>query len=366
MKKIFTILLCLSLLLSMSACGGSGSSAASSAPAGTGGETATDAPVEAGDSLESSLVLYSSMTENDLSNLLDGFSAIYPDVEVEVVNGSAGELTARIAAEAGNPQGDIMWGGLNTGDGDVHTDIFEHWLSDYEQDIPPEYQSPNGFYNMDHLSTVVFCVNTDLEAELGLNITGYADLLDPALNGKIVFSDPNSSSAAWNNVGNIMTVFGEDSDEAWTYIENLIKNGLVISTSSSVCFKAVADGEYVVGLTYEDGASTLLKSGATNIKMVYPEEGASAFAFGCAVIKGAPHPQAAKAMVNYLMSPEGQSGLGNALGTLRFTNPNAAYESPYLPSDDEINWVIRDNEWLSANKENVLNHWNELFTAING
>jgi len=306
------------------------------------------------------------MTENDLSNLLDGFSAIYPDVEVEVVNGSAGELTARIAAEAGNPQGDIMWGGLNTGDGDVHTDIFEHWLSDYEQDIPPEYQSPNGFYNMDHLSTVVFCVNTDLEAELGLNITSYADLLDPALNGKIVFSDPNSSSAAWNNVGNIMTVFGEDSDEAWTYIENLIKNGLVISTSSSVCFKAVADGEYVVGLTYEDGASTLLKSGATNIKMVYPEEGASAFAFGCAVIKGAPHPQAAKAMVNYLMSPEGQSGLGNALGTLRFTNPNAAYESPYLPSDDEINWVIRDNEWLSANKENVLNHWNELFTAING
>ena len=367
MKKIFTILLCISLLLSMSACGGgSGSSAASSAPAGTGGETATDAPVEAGDSLESSLVLYSSMTENDLSNLLDGFSAIYPDVEVEVVNGSAGELTARIAAEAGNPQGDIMWGGLNTGDGDVHTGIFEHWLSDYEQDIPPEYQSPNGFYNMDHLSTVVFCVNTDLEAELGLNITGYADLLDPALNGKIVFSDPNSSSAAWNNVGNIMTVFGEDSDEAWTYIENLIKNGLVISTSSSVCFKAVADGEYVVGLTYEDGASTLLKSGATNIKMVYPEEGASAFAFGCAVIKGSPHPQAAKAMVNYLMSPEGQSGLGNALGTLRFTNPNAAYESPYLPSDDEINWVIRDNEWLSENKENVLNHWNELFTAING
>lgn len=141
---------------------------------------------------------------------------------------------------------------------------------------------------------------------------------------------------------------------------------MVIATSSSVCFKSVADGEYVVGLTYEDGASTLLKSGATNIKMVYPEEGTSAFSFGCAVIKGAPHEAAAKAMVNYLMSPEGQSSLGNALGTLRFTNPKAEYESPYLLADSEVKWVDRDNDWLNENKDSILERWNELYTSTNG
>lgn len=315
--------------------------------------------------LGGSLVLYSSMTENDLDNLLSGFREVYPDIEVEVVNGSAGELTARIAAESGNPQGDIMWGGLNSGDGDIYGDIFESWLTEYESDLPETYQSPNGYYNLDHLSTIVFCVNTELEEELGLNITGYEDLLDPALKGRIVFSDPNSSSAAWNNLSNIMTVFGEDSDEAWKYVEGLMNNGLVISTSSSVCFKAVADGEYVVGLTYEDGAATLPKSGATNVKLVYPLEGASGFAFGCAVMKGAKNMDNAKAMVHYLMSPEGQTYLGNALGTLRFTNPKADYESPYLPNDSEINWVVRDNKWLSDNKEQILEHWNSIYTSVN-
>jgi len=360
MKKLIATMLCLSFLMFVG-CG------SVSGPASSSGGTAPAETSEQSDkSLSGPLILYSSMTENDLDNLLKGFGELYPDIEIEVVNGSAGELTARIAAEAGNPQGDVMWGGLNSGDGDIYSDIFEHWVTEYEADLPDAYKSPNGYYNMDHLSTIVFCVNTDLEKELGLDITGYSDLLDPKLKGKIVLSDPNSSSAAWNNLANIMTVFGEDSDEAWDYIEKLLRNDIVISTSSSVCFKAVADGEYVVGLTYEDGASTLLKAGATNIKMVYPEEGASGFAFGCAVIKGAPHMEAAKAMVNYLMSPEGQTYLGNALGTLRFTNPKAKYESPYLPDDSEINWVIRDNNWLRNNKENILKKWNELYTNIRG
>lgn len=312
------------------------------------------------------LVLYSSMTENDLNNLVEYFCEKYPNVNVEIVNGSMGELTARISAERNNPQGDVMWGGLSNCDGDVYSDLFEHWLSDYEEEIMAAYRSDNGFYNYNHLSTTVFCVNTDLEKKLGIEIKGYADLLNPALKGKIVFSDPNSSSAAWNNLCNIMAVYGNDSEEAWNLIEGLLKNGMVIGPSSSVCFKSVLAGEYVVGLTYEDGASTLLKSGATNIKMVYPEEGASACANAAAIIKGAPHLEAAKAMINFLASAEGQSKLGNALGTVRFTNANAQYHTPYLPVSSEIKWVYRDTEWLIENKAQILKHWNDLYVSIKG
>ena len=79
----------------------------------------------------------------------------------------------------------------------------------------------------------------ELEKELGLNIQSYEDLLDPALKGRIVLSDPNSSSAAWNNMCNIFAVYGYDTQEAWDYLRALLENGLVISTSSSVCFKSV-------------------------------------------------------------------------------------------------------------------------------
>lgn len=315
--------------------------------------------------IENKLVLYSSMTENDLNNLIELFNAKYPDCEVEVVNGSAGELLARITAEKGNPQGDMMWGGLGNSDGDTHKDIFEHWLSEYEDEVIPDFKSTNGFYNLDHLSTCVFCVNTQLEKELGLNIKGYADLLDPKLKGRIVFSNPNSSSAAWNNVCNIMSVFGKDSPEAWDYMTKLMKNGLIVSVSSSVCFKSVETGEYVAGITYEDGAATLLKSGAKNIRMVYPEEGTSAAALGCAVVAGAPHPKAAKAMVTFLMSKEGQDELGKALGTLRMTNSRANFESPYLPKTSEVKWVSRDVNWMIENKAQVLDHWNKIYAEIN-
>src|SRR5699024_9566585 len=291
---------------------------------------------------QGNLVLYSSMTENDITNLLEGFGEEYPDIDVEVVNGSAGELTARIGAESNNPQGDIMWGGLSNSDGDVHSDLFEHWLSDHEDEVMDEYKSNNGYYNLDHLSSVVFAVNTDLEEELGLEINAYEDLLDPKLKGSIIISDPNSSSAAWNNISNIMSVYGNDTEESWNYIESLMKNDIVISTSSSNAFKDVEVGEYVVGMTYEDGVSTLLKSGAENIKMVYPKEGSSASAFGCAVIKDASNMEAAKAMVNDIMSKEGQNYLGEKLGTIRFTNRNAEYETPYLPETSEVNWVDRD------------------------
>ena len=309
------------------------------------------------------LVLYSSMTDNDIDNLIEAFNEVYPDVEVEVVNGSAGELQARTRAEAGNPQGDVQWGGLSPSDGSANDDIYALYTSPYEDDLPADYKSHNGRYNQDHLSTICFCVNVELEKELGLEIRTYEDLLNPALKGRIVLSDPNSSSAAWNNVCNIFAVYGYDSDEAWAIMRGLLENGLVISTSSSVCFKAVDSGEYVVGLTYEDGADTLLKAGSDRIRIQYPENGASGTTMGCAMIENCPHPEAAKAMINFLMSPEGQQALATRLETLRFTNPKAKYEIKYLPPDDTIKWVPRDTAWLTAHKAELLKKWNEIYAA---
>src|SRR5699024_8512608 len=81
---------------------------------------------------ENHLVLYSSMTDNDLNVFTDIVTAEFPDIDIEIVNGSAGELTTRIQSEAGNPQGDMMWGGLDTADGDRYSDIFRSEEHTYE------------------------------------------------------------------------------------------------------------------------------------------------------------------------------------------------------------------------------------------
>jgi len=202
-KKFLAILLTAIMVLSLVGCGSktktptNDSNGTGNADKGT--EQTTNEPAET-EELGDKLVFYSSMTDEDIEAVIEGFNALYPDIEIEVVNGSAGELIARITAEADNPQGDVMWGGLPQTDGDSYADIFEPYISENEDEIYDAYKTNNGFYNYAHLSTVAFCVNTELEKELGIEIKGYKDLLNPALKGRIVFSDPNSSSAAWNNI----------------------------------------------------------------------------------------------------------------------------------------------------------------------
>ena len=375
MKKLLSLILVGAMTFALVACGSSSSTTQQSAaePASsteaeagdTAAETTSTEPEASAEDLGTELVLYSSMTESDLDALLTCFNEVYPDINVEVVNGSAGELTARIRGEASNPVGDVVWGGMANSDGDVNADIYEAWLSPYDAENGDGFQSTNGLYSMDHLTTVVFCINKKLEEELGFEIKSYEDLIRPELKGKIVFSDPNSSSAAWNNLSNIMSVYGNDTEESWAYIEQLIPN-LVVAGSSSACFKNVDQGEYVVGLTYEDGAVKLLQDGSENIRLQYPEEGTSATVMGTALIKGAPHEAAAKAMINFICSAEGQTAMAAYMqGTLRFTNKN--YEVPadawLLPTSD-IKWVERDVEYLTANKEAILEHWNELMGKV--
>lgn len=371
MKKILALVMALCMMFALCACGSTTEAPAAEAPAEA---PAAEAPAEevVEEDLGDTLVLYSTMTDADLEAMLSCFNEVYPDIEVEVVSGGIGELTTRIQAEAGNPQGDVVWGGLADSDGTQYADLFEQWVSDHDDESMEGYSTPNGCYSMDHLSTICFCVNTELEAELGLNIQSYEDLLDPALKGKIVISDPSSSSAAWNNLCNIFSVYGIDTEESWNYIDALLEN-MVVVEKSSVCFNSVSDGEYVVGLTYEDGAIKLNQSAAelgteavTEVR--YPSNGTSASAFGMAVIKDAPHMAAAKAFVNFVCSAEGQSALAEYMeGTLRFTNAN--YTTPdnaWLTASGDMTWVIRDVPTLTEQKADLLAKWAEHVAAVQG
>ena len=99
-------------------------------------------------------------------------------------------------------------------------------------------------------------INTDLIGDIEVN--GYADLLNPELKGKIVFADPQASSSSFEHLVNMLYAMGTDGQpNGWDYVREFCKqlpNGCV--NSSSAVYKGVADGEYAVGLTFEQGAAT--------------------------------------------------------------------------------------------------------------
>ena len=75
------------------------------------------------------------------------------------------------------------------------------------------------------------------------------------MKGKIIMADPSASSSAYRQFHTILALMGDEfgDDKSWEYLDQLIANtDGVITTSSSTVFKSVINGEYVVGLTYEN------------------------------------------------------------------------------------------------------------------
>ena len=66
---------------------------------------------------------------------------------------------------------------------------------------------------------------------------------------------------------------GGDTEEGWEYVRKFCDqlDGKILGGSSAV-YKGVADGEYTVGLTFEQGSAQYVGAGAP-VKTVYMEEG---------------------------------------------------------------------------------------------
>ncbi len=362
-KKVLAILLTAAMVFALAACGSSGGEKKEEAAPEGEAEEATEetaeeeATGEAPAELSGDLVVYTSAPEADNNTLLDGFGALYPDLNIELIEGNQGEGIARLQAEAGNPTIDVTYTGINESDGQVYADLYEPYVSPKNAELPETMQS-NGFYNYNLISLCCICVNKDLAKELGVEITGYESLTDPKMKGKFIFADPTESSSAWNNVSNIFADYGYDSDEAWDLLERLLANGMVFGSSGD-CFNAVANGEYVAGITYEAGPLTLIQQGVDNIEVVYPVEGAGGFLFASAVVKDAPHMEAAKALVDWLTSLEGQQVQVDLGSTQRRIADGLDLSNSVVPEVDEI--VPRDIDWLIENKEAMIEKWKELY-----
>lgn len=349
-KRVLAMLLSGLMVMSLAACGGSSSDSSDE-----GGEEAAG--------ISGDLVVYSSAPEADNESLEEGFNEIYPDVNIEFVQGNQGEGIARVQAEADAPTIDVFYTGINDTDGDTYKDLFEEYVSPSNEDLEEQYQS-NGYYNYNIVSTCCICVNRDLAAELGVEITGYESLTDPALKGKVIFSNPTASSAAWNNMCTIFANYGYDSDKSWDLVDRLLANGLIVTDSSSQCFNDVQTGEYVAGITYEGGPIDLLSNGATNIDIVYPIEGTGGSIFGSAIIKNAKNMDNAKALVDWLTSKEGQQTQLDMGSPQRKIADGLDFSATYIPTLDRP-LVARDMEWLIANKEAMLEKWTELYSKYN-
>ncbi|WP_066191053.1 ABC transporter substrate-binding protein [Gracilibacillus timonensis] len=312
-----------------------------------------------GEEDENKLVVYSPNSEDIINTIIPMFEQ-ETDIEVELVSAGTGELLKRIETEAGNPNGDIMFGGSKAqmlG----QAGLFEEYTSANNDKMLSDHQNVDGFLTPYGADGSVILVNTDLIGDIEIN--GYEDLLNPELKGKIAGADPASSSSAFAQLTNMLMAMGGDysSDEGWSYVEELVRNmdGKVASGSGAV-HKGVADGEYTVGLTYEDPALSYVRDGAP-VEVIYPEEGAVFLDAGVEIIKDAKHMDNAKAFVDFITSEKAQNAFAQEL-TIRSLGKDvevADYKKPF----DEINVIQEDEEYVEENRNEIVDKYKDVFTG---
>ncbi len=353
MKKFFKLLMIALLACSLAACGGK-----SEEP--SGGDEPT---VGGGD-----LIIYSPNSD-PLIEVAYTFGEKY-GINVEVVSAGTGECLERISAEKDNPQGDVMYGGMNYANSykEEYVPLFEQYVAAGDDKLPEAYQNFNGItthYCLD--GSAALLVNIEEYEKLGLNIDdfdSYADLLQPELKGKIAMGDPANSSSAWAELTNMLLVMGDEpyDEKAWEWVGEFIKNldGVQLSSSSAI-YKGTVQGEYVVGVSYEDPCVGLLVDGATNVRLVYPSEGAVWLPAGVAIIKNAPNMDNAKLFLDWLISDEGQNEVAKT--TARPVNPAIANTAKEMTPFSQINVKYEDMALCGSNKGAWQTRWTEMFTA---
>jgi iron(III) transport system substrate-binding protein len=229
-------------------------------------------------------------------------------IHVNVVGAGTGELAARIKAEKEAPQADVLWGGgAPTYQGIL--DLLQPYEHPYMDVVPSWSRDPQNRWHGSIMFPMVIIYNPKLVAPEDAPKT-WDDLLKPEFKGRIAHADPTKSGSAFTALTIQLAVKGGDNDQGWAWQKRFVENldGKLLGSSSGT-YKGVSDGEYAVGITYEEGALRYYRSGA-DLEVVYPEDGTINFPIPIAVIKNCPDPESAQAFVDFILSKDVQSRMG--------------------------------------------------------
>ncbi len=257
----------------------------------------TSAPVLAA---SGKLVLYTSQPNADAQATVDAFAAANPDVEVEWVRDGTTKVMAKLRAEfaAGDPQPDVLLiadtvtmeglkqEGRLLAHPDAPTDAFDPALFDKD-----------GHYFSTKLITTGIVHNNDAP----MQPTSWHDLATEEAAGQVAMPSPLTSGAAAIH----METLTSNPDFGWDYYEALAENDIQPQGGNGGVFRAVASGEKLYGVVVDFLPIREAKAGSP-VTFVFPQEGVSAVTEPVAILSTARNPEAAKAFVDFLLSPEGQ------------------------------------------------------------
>lgn len=308
------------------------------------------------------ITVYTAYEEDEAAAFLEKAHEAMPDVKVNMLRLSQGDLVARIIAEKGNPQHDLLWGFAASA---IVNPEIEEMLEPYTpagiENIPAQFRSPEDKWFAVSGYMAAFCVNNERLEAKGLEMpTSWADLTDPAFKGEVVMPNPASSGTGYIQISSLLQMMGEE--KGWAFLDKLDGNvAQYIKSGSKPCHAASA-GEYVVGASYDMRAIKNIGEGYP-ITMVIPSEGSGNELEANALVASSDNKEDAKRFLDWTVTPEAATAYGKwkAIVTMSGGEKPQQFLDAGLPQDTSD--VLHPTDFTAAAEDHdaIIAEWQKRY-----
>lgn len=315
---------------------------------------------------QTDLTVYTALETDQLKAYQEAFNKVHPDIAIKWVRDSTGVVTAKLLAEKGNPQADVIWGvaasSLALFD---KNGMLEAYAPANLGAIQAQYRdkkTPPAWWGMDVFGAVV-CFNTVEAQKKNIPLpTTWQDLLKPEFKGQVVMPNPASSGTGYFDVAAWLQLWGDEDGKGggWKYMDALHQNIAQYTHSGSKPCNMAAAGEYVAGISFEYRGHTNKAKGAP-IELVFPKEGLGWDLEGFAIYKGTKKLDAAKKLADWASSKDAMVLYGKNFAVT--AQPGVAPKLQYIPDDYEARLIKMDFDQSAASRDRVLAEWTRRYDA---
>lgn len=129
----------------------------------------------------------------------------------------------------------------------------------------------------------------------------WLDLVEPMWKGKMILDDPTIGGSGSTAFSSLLELFGED------YWRRMAKQDIKIMRSRAEEARAIATGERALSIQITAYAALPYLEAGAPVALHTPKEGNIKTPYPMSIVKNAPHINAAKVLVDFLLSKEGQN-----------------------------------------------------------
>lgn len=256
-------------------------------------------------------------------------------ISVPQDNKNSGQSLSQLIAEKNSPIADFVYYGASFGMQAKAAGVITPYKPKHWDDIPAGLKDPDGSWFAIHSGTVGFFVNKD--ALGGKPVPkSWKDLLKPEYKGMVGYLDPSSAYVGYVAAVAVNQALGGNFDDftpAIDYFKKLQQNDPIVPKQTS--YARVVSGEIPILLDYDFNAYRAKYKDKVNAEFVIPAEGTVPAPYVMSLVKGGPHPENGKKVLDFVLSDEGQAIWANAfLRPVRASAMTPEAKAKFLPDSE--------------------------------